>query len=80
MKKVLLFQTIGYGMQFIYVTKGKPEELAMMDDKEIGTAWFVIADIVEGIDGDINDMKLVVPSITRCPVLHYDAERRMFKV
>lgn len=60
MKKVLLFNRIGDGLVYKFVTMAKPKELEAMEMKTIGDAMFHVANVIQDSD-DLNDLWIEIP-------------------
>lgn len=78
MKKVLLFSQDGDGLRFKWLTSGY-DELDEYNGKHVANGSFFVADIIFGIQGDIDDMILTVPHIINCPQLHYHDDTDTFR-
>ena len=79
MKKALVFSQNGNGMRFAFVSILKWEhEWREWDGKAVGSVVFWVADIKEGIDGDLDNMVLVIPPINNDIRLVWSKEANLF--
>ncbi len=80
MKKVILFQQIGSGQSFSFITSIKEGTHEDFDGKLVNNAIFYHADILNHeVDPDLEDMILSIPYIDRAKTLAYNKDTDRFE-